>query len=409
MKDNDISSNEAELIDLLSFLQYAKKTSSSSSFTGTMCFEFIEKDNDLDVPFYYTVSVDECVEYTRHEIKPDMTRMDCHVICSMKDLLYMYSGTAPRSEIISMCTWGRIRVPGMKVRALAKFANSFEFSSEKWKGFYSQQKQKKEEERARNREQSSPINRIERGIFKQMPFEWSSIQNSKCTCEQRNNKNEERIQKWQRITETTSHCLLNSRCTLAHIHHQRTTLLDAWPWNSDSTTFATPTVLQPVHSNALDWMDLSTPLPVKNTSRRTRPFETVSNWLEKSKLLRRHTVGSSKVYRSGYSSTTALALREVQIQTNKLMKVLEPRKKKDPVASSINVDDIPLVWKPSKIKSPSPRRTSEHPVRDAILYNLNVDFKIRKQKIQKAVERLGGKQGFDVLRIEPDTGIILDF
>jgi len=55
---------------------------------------------------------------------------------SLADFLFMYSGEATAAEIVGMCMSGRVSVPWKDYGRLKYFAESFDFSSEKWEQYY---------------------------------------------------------------------------------------------------------------------------------------------------------------------------------------------------------------------------------------------------------------------------------
>jgi hypothetical protein len=73
--------------------------------------------------------------------------IDCEVTISIDDFLHVYSGKATASDIMKLCYSGKVHVSGFQVRFLARFAQSFEFSTAKWEAFYKWQKHTKEKKR----------------------------------------------------------------------------------------------------------------------------------------------------------------------------------------------------------------------------------------------------------------------
>jgi hypothetical protein len=59
------------------------------------------------------------------------------VLVSLADFLYMYSGEASAAEIASMCMSGRVQVGWSSFGKLRAFAESFDFTTEKWEEYYS--------------------------------------------------------------------------------------------------------------------------------------------------------------------------------------------------------------------------------------------------------------------------------
>ncbi|EEY69704.1 uncharacterized protein PITG_06179 [Phytophthora infestans T30-4] len=54
----------------------------------------------------------------------------------MDDFLWIYSGKATSSDMAKLFYAGRVSISGYAFRTVSKFAQSFDFSSEKWRSFY---------------------------------------------------------------------------------------------------------------------------------------------------------------------------------------------------------------------------------------------------------------------------------
>lgn len=64
-------------------------------------------------------------------------RATCEVTISVDDFLWIYSGKASNADILKLFYAGRLLISGYAFRKVSAFAQSFDFSSEKWRSFYS--------------------------------------------------------------------------------------------------------------------------------------------------------------------------------------------------------------------------------------------------------------------------------
>lgn len=64
-------------------------------------------------------------------------RPSCEVSISVDDFLWIYSGKASSSDILKLFYAGKLSISGYAFRKVSSFAQSFDFSSEKWRSFYS--------------------------------------------------------------------------------------------------------------------------------------------------------------------------------------------------------------------------------------------------------------------------------
>lgn len=74
---------------------------------------------------------------TQKNATAQSTRPSCEVSISVDDFLWIYSGTASSSDILKLFYAGKLSISGYAFRKVSSFAQSFDFSSEKWRSFYS--------------------------------------------------------------------------------------------------------------------------------------------------------------------------------------------------------------------------------------------------------------------------------
>lgn len=132
------SLKEREIDEVMDFLKFSVK--SSTSFGGTILFKF--KDVDDVVPkTTYAVEINEFQEVaTRKNVSAREERALCEVTISMDDFLWIYSGKATNADLARLFYAGRVVISGYAFRTVSKFAQSFDFSSEKWRKFYAWRK-----------------------------------------------------------------------------------------------------------------------------------------------------------------------------------------------------------------------------------------------------------------------------
>jgi hypothetical protein len=125
---------EREIDEVMEFLKFSVKP--STSFGGTILFKFKDAE-DLEPKTTYAVEVsDDQQVTTRKNARPTDVRPSCEVTISMDDFLWIYSGKASSSDMVKLFYAGRVAISGYAFRTVSKFAQSFDFSSEKWRSFY---------------------------------------------------------------------------------------------------------------------------------------------------------------------------------------------------------------------------------------------------------------------------------
>ncbi|KAG6574418.1 uncharacterized protein IUM83_07190 [Phytophthora cinnamomi] len=129
---------EREIDEVMDFLKFSVKP--SSSFGGTILFKFKDAD-DAEPRTTYAVEIsDERRVATRKNASAADVRPTCEVTISMDDFLWIYSGKASSSDMVKLFYAGRVAISGYAFRTVSKFAQSFDFSSEKWRSFYAWRK-----------------------------------------------------------------------------------------------------------------------------------------------------------------------------------------------------------------------------------------------------------------------------
>ncbi|KAF4320990.1 hypothetical protein BBO99_00001598 [Phytophthora kernoviae] len=133
-----IPQKEREIDEVMDFLKFSIK--SSTSFGGTILFKFKDQD-DQEPKTTYAVQINEAREVATHKnaLTSDV-RPTCEVTISMDDFLWIYSGKASGSDLAKLFYAGRVTISGYAFRTVSKFAQSFDFSSEKWRSYYAWQK-----------------------------------------------------------------------------------------------------------------------------------------------------------------------------------------------------------------------------------------------------------------------------
>lgn len=129
---------EREIDEVMDFLKFSVK--SSTSFGGTILFKFKDAD-DAEPKTTYAVEIsdDRHVATVKNASAADV-RPTCEVTISMDDFLWIYSGKASSSDMVKLFYAGRVAISGYAFRTVSKFAQSFDFSSEKWRSFYAWRK-----------------------------------------------------------------------------------------------------------------------------------------------------------------------------------------------------------------------------------------------------------------------------
>lgn len=118
----------------MEFLRFSVKE--SSTFQGTILFRFRGEKGECVTS--YAVEIDpERVVTTEKDADVTKRSITCEVSLSEDDFLWIYSGKASSSDIAKLFYQGRLSISGYAFRKVSNFAQSFDFSSEKWRQFYS--------------------------------------------------------------------------------------------------------------------------------------------------------------------------------------------------------------------------------------------------------------------------------
>ncbi|POM58273.1 hypothetical protein PHPALM_37102 [Phytophthora palmivora] len=122
----------------MEFLKFSVKP--STSFGGTILFKFKDADGAEPKTTYAVEISDERQVDTRKNASARDVRPTCEVTITMDDFLWIYSGKASSSDMVKLFYAGRVSISGYAFRTVSKFAQSFDFSSEKWRSFYAWRK-----------------------------------------------------------------------------------------------------------------------------------------------------------------------------------------------------------------------------------------------------------------------------
>ncbi|CAI5741243.1 unnamed protein product [Peronospora destructor] len=129
---------EREIDEVMEFLKFSVKP--STSFGGTILFRFKNADDAVPKTTYAVEVSDKRQVFTHKNVKACDVRPRCEVTISMDDFLWIYSGKASSSDLVKLFYAGRVSISGYAFRSVSKFAQSFDFSSEKWQSFYAWRK-----------------------------------------------------------------------------------------------------------------------------------------------------------------------------------------------------------------------------------------------------------------------------
>ncbi|KDO29060.1 hypothetical protein SPRG_06115 [Saprolegnia parasitica CBS 223.65] len=137
-----------EIAEVMDFLKFSIK--GSSGFLGNICFNFRVEGADEDTRLRYIVHVNAKKEVKTTLLRTDVPqhanmKIDCEVTMTIDDFLHLYSGKATIGEVSRLCYSGRVHVSGFQFRFLTRFAQSFEFSTDKWNAFYAWQRDQQQQ------------------------------------------------------------------------------------------------------------------------------------------------------------------------------------------------------------------------------------------------------------------------
>nr|CCA27240.1 hypothetical protein PITG_03485 [Albugo laibachii Nc14] len=127
-----------KLEDLMEFLSFSVKEDRSFIGVVTFAFQSSHGKNAQQTACFRTVDLRGALQILRRPVFEDDPKLSDVIVVyvSLVDFLYMYSGEATAAEIAGMCMSGRVCVPWSAMGRLRAFADSFDFSTEKWEEFY---------------------------------------------------------------------------------------------------------------------------------------------------------------------------------------------------------------------------------------------------------------------------------
>ncbi|KAG9405804.1 hypothetical protein AC1031_003722 [Aphanomyces cochlioides] len=131
-----------EIAEMMEFFEYSVKP--TSTFNGTICFTFSIENSDRKLRYLVECKKQHGVRAQRIDMECPNIKYDCEVTSSIEDFLHVYSGKASPGEMAKMCYTGRVYISGLQFRLVTRFAQSFDFSSQKWTDFYAWQKRQQE-------------------------------------------------------------------------------------------------------------------------------------------------------------------------------------------------------------------------------------------------------------------------
>ncbi|KAJ0411197.1 hypothetical protein ATCC90586_008913 [Pythium insidiosum] len=108
----------------------------TTSFEGAILFKF--RDVNCQNESTYLVEISKSKEVTtRKDVSAsDARSLTCEVTISVDDFLWIYSGKASSSDVLKLFYAGRLSISGYAFRKVSTFAQSFDYSSERWRDFY---------------------------------------------------------------------------------------------------------------------------------------------------------------------------------------------------------------------------------------------------------------------------------
>ncbi|OWY97071.1 hypothetical protein PHMEG_00032491 [Phytophthora megakarya] len=120
---------EREIDEVMEFLKFSVKP--STSFGGTILFKFKDADGAEPRTTYAVEISDERLVATRKNATATDVRPTCEMTITMDDFLWIYSGKVSSSDMVKLFYAGCVAISSYAFRTVSKFAQSFDFSSEK--------------------------------------------------------------------------------------------------------------------------------------------------------------------------------------------------------------------------------------------------------------------------------------
>ncbi|KAF0706852.1 hypothetical protein AaE_013918 [Aphanomyces astaci] len=131
-----------EIVDMMKFFEFSFKP--ASSFEGTICFTFNVEHSDQKMRYLVECKRNQPVRAELVGVASTNLKYDCEVTSSIEDFLHVYSGKASAGEMAKMCYTGRVYISGLQFRLVTRFAQSFDFTSQKWNDFYTWEQQQQQ-------------------------------------------------------------------------------------------------------------------------------------------------------------------------------------------------------------------------------------------------------------------------
>ncbi|DBA01035.1 TPA: hypothetical protein N0F65_002645 [Lagenidium giganteum] len=107
----------------------------STSFEGTILFKFRGENGECVTSYAVQIDEDREVSTVKNYDASNRSKLT-EVGISEDDFLWLYSGKASSSDVAKLFYSGRLSISGYAFRKVSNFAQSFDFSSEKWRQFY---------------------------------------------------------------------------------------------------------------------------------------------------------------------------------------------------------------------------------------------------------------------------------
>ncbi|KAK8797389.1 hypothetical protein WA158_004597 [Blastocystis sp. Blastoise] len=143
--------------EMVEFMEFSVKQ--DTACRGTFIWNLITKDNE-NIPFCVTISEEDGKVKAKGYVDQN-TNGDVIIDVSSDDFFAVYNGDIGAAQLASYILSGRIYVRRFKYKQVSVFANSFEFTSEKWVEFYAM---KKKQEGGETESESDHIEEINADI-----------------------------------------------------------------------------------------------------------------------------------------------------------------------------------------------------------------------------------------------------
>ncbi|GLD97505.1 hypothetical protein PINS_up006195 [Pythium insidiosum] len=128
------TTRDAEIDEVMEFLRFSVKP--TTSFEGAILFKFRDVDGKDESTYLVEISKSKEVTTRKDASASDARSLTCEVTISVDDFLWIYSGKASSSDVLKLFYAGRLCISGYAFRKVSTFAQSFDYSSERWRKFY---------------------------------------------------------------------------------------------------------------------------------------------------------------------------------------------------------------------------------------------------------------------------------